>query len=583
MMSARAYSQLSWALRAIFSLLLLLAGSITAIAACNITSGDATGTVGVAFTYQIVASGNPQSYNATNLPPGLTVNASTGVISGTPTAPGTYGNVTLQATYNGSCGTISKIVTFTINAPAFVGFRLPDFPLSAGAPNNPRLTLQMGANGTSTVANRFNATLEVDASGNGTAWVPYNHFVGITNTNPGYTFRDSWITDAALPVRQSLSSTGTPRAFGSTQLTTEVPAPGAYMKVDPRATRFGIFQIDTNPTTNSRIVLSLWPSGTGTVPNGFGGTLGTDVEHVPNRFSGAAYYPATFAINGPVDARDTATTTYRDNDNVLRPADAIYPGAASNSGSSTPYYTTSTSYHPIMLNRPLRNVAELGYVFRDLPWKTLDFFTDKSADAALLDIFTINDGPPGVGIGGLGVTSMAQPTITAGSLNLNSLYLDPNNSTLAPVGPPIVAGAIWDEISNSTGSGTGAQSAQTITRNVANATSATPMQNKSELITRVDPNTNAKLVETILPPAANDNQAVKARREVVARAMSSTSQTRVWNLLIDVVAQSGHYKPNAQSLRDDFIVEGEQHYWVHVAIDRFTGQVIDKQIEVVNE
>ena len=32
-----------------------------------------------------------------------------------------------------------------------------------------------------------------------------------------------------------------------------------------------------------------------------------------------------------------------------------------------------------------------------------------------------------------------------------------------------------------------------------------------------------------------------------------------------------------------FVVQGEQHYWVHVAIDRFTGQVIDKQIEVVNE
>jgi len=109
------------------------------------------------------------------------------------------------------------------------------------------------------------------------------------------------------------------------------------------------------------------------------------------------------------------------------------------------------------------------------------------------------------------------------------------------------------------------------------------MQNKSELITRVDPNTNAKLVETILPPAANDNQAVKARREVVARTMSSTSQTRVWNVLIDVIAQSGHYKPNASNLQNDFIVEGEQHYWVHVAIDRFTGQVIDKQIEVVNE
>jgi hypothetical protein len=31
------------------------------------------------------------------------------------------------------------------------------------------------------------------------------------------------------------------------------------------------------------------------------------------------------------------------------------------------------------------------------------------------------------------------------------------------------------------------------------------------------------------------------------------------------------------------VVEGEQRYWVHVAIDRFTAQVIDKRIEVVNE
>jgi hypothetical protein len=53
--------------------------------------------------------------------------------------------------------------------------------------------------------------------------------------------------------------------------------------------------------------------------------------------------------------------------------------------------------------------------------------------------------------------------------------------------------------------------------------------------------------------------------------------------MIDVIAQSRRYKPNATSLQNDFIVEGEQRYWVHVAIDRFTNQVIDKQIEVVNE
>jgi hypothetical protein len=60
------------------------------------------------------------------------------------------------------------------------------------------------------------------------------------------------------------------------------------------------------------------------------------------------------------------------------------------------------------------------------------------------------------------------------------------------------------------------------------------------------------------------------------------SQTRTWNLLIDVVAQSGRYPSNASTLAG-FLVEGEQHYRVHVTIDRFTGQVIDKQIEVVNE
>ena len=78
------------------------------------------------------------------------------------------------------------------------------------------------------------------------------------------------------------------------------------------------------------------------------------------------------------------------------------------------------------------------------------------------------------------------------------------------------------------------------------------------------------------------SKGVKSRREVVARAVSSVSQTRSWNLLIDVIAQTGHFKPNAVSL-NDFIVEGEERYWLHVAIDRFTGQVIDKQTEVVKE
>jgi very-short-patch-repair endonuclease len=52
--------------------------------------------------------------------------------------------------------------------------------------------------------------------------------------------------------------------------------------------------------------------------------------------------------------------------------------------------------------------------------------------------------------------------------------------------------------------------------------------------------------------------------------------------MIDIIAQSGRYPANATGL-DQFMVDGEQRYWVHVAIDRFTGQVIDRQVEVVKQ
>jgi hypothetical protein len=78
-------------------------------------STTASATVGTAFSYAISASNSPTSYSVVGLPSWLSVNPTTGVITGTPSATGTV-NLTLQATNAGGTGTGS--LQITISAPS---------------------------------------------------------------------------------------------------------------------------------------------------------------------------------------------------------------------------------------------------------------------------------------------------------------------------------------------------------------------------------------------------------------------------------------------------------------------------------
>jgi hypothetical protein len=77
------------------------------------SAGEAVAVDGEAFAYQITATGNPTSFAATGLPPGLGVNG-TGLISGSSSAIGVY-DITLGAT-NGS-GTGNRLLRLSVAGP----------------------------------------------------------------------------------------------------------------------------------------------------------------------------------------------------------------------------------------------------------------------------------------------------------------------------------------------------------------------------------------------------------------------------------------------------------------------------------
>jgi hypothetical protein len=196
---------------------------------------------------------------------------------------------------------------------------------------------------------------------------------------------------------------------------------------------------------------------------------------------------------------------------------------------------------PIVLNRPLRSAGELGYAYKNVAAnQTLNFTVSPAPDSGVLDLFSYTDA-----------------SVRAGSVNLNT-----RNS---PVIEALLGGAIESQPSSVP---TTARRRNAAAGLVA-ATTAAPASSRQDL---------ARLTQSITGVLGGSEE----NKEMVSRAMSDVCQTRTWGLMVDVIAQSGRFPPNATSLAQ-FVVEGEKRYWLHIAIDRFTGQVIDQQLEAVYE
>lgn len=251
-------------------------------------------------------------------------------------------------------------------------------------------------------------------------------------------------------------------------------------------------------------------------------------------------------------ALDTDYKNAADPDGVFRPADG-YLGNSANlyrQTSGTGLNTTDQS-RPVILQRPFKSVAELGYVFRDSPWKTLNFFDENSGDGALLDLFSVSDEAP----------------ITAHRMNLNSRQSLSHQALFSGAGQNADGTSLLSS-PNAT-SVAAAYAAYAYSGDVPTTTFSANIAQVAQFISGN---------QTQLTGAGFDN--IKWHREAVSRALAGSTESRTWNLLIDVIAQIGRYPANARNT-NDFNVEGEKRYWLSIAIDRYTGKILSSQMEPV--
>jgi hypothetical protein len=352
-----------------------------------------------------------------------------------------------------------------------------------------------------------------------------------------------------------------------------------------------------------RRAVGAWvPAGTTTSP-----TMSTGLGKAP---------PATTTVGLPM----SRATSF--NGTTMLPAAGQYsPTINGSSTISLANYNYQAQSRPFMLNRPFRSVGELGYVFRDTPWRNLSLSTPETGDAALLDVFCLNElgNQSALAAGKIQLNTKQQPVLKA-VLSGSSLD-DPQTTLNTPLSTssPTVAGAIATAL---------------VTRTQSTATGYGPFVNLSDLVGRFKQQTAIATVNSgdvnltlangfidgklsyigfsgewdsasrapfvnkttdllsVYNTSYTSNALLNGPREAVSyiprlheapiRTLASTSQTRVWNLLIDAIAQVGRYSQSASAL-DSFTVEGEQRVWVHVAIDRLTGAIVDQQVEIVKE
>ena len=214
-----------------------------------------------------------------------------------------------------------------------------------------------------------------------------------------------------------------------------------------------------------------------------------------------------------------------------------------------------------VLDHAFTTIGDLGYGIdttatgAPTPLPTLNFYQSNSADKAVLDFFAYNP------------VSSSYPR--AGIVNLNTRN--------EPVLASIIKSALLQD-------GTTNYVSQAAANSAAHDIVTETWTNNRPTLTRADV---ARLVSVLTNSTFTANEETK---ETIARALAELGQTRTWNLMVDVIAQTGRYSPDATNISQSnkFTVEGEKRYWLHIALGRDLNDdgsvdVLGTQLEEVIE
>ncbi len=306
-------------------------------------------------------------------------------------------------------------------------------------------------------------------------------------------------------------------------------------RLDSRTLRYGFSRYDTrDPYPYDFTML---PSLSAVLPNSAYAPTNV-IPQVPSTPSQDGY---TFAIPDYLKNNPSTGSYYKDPDGVVRKADCFFMKTEL----ENPLSASTTYGRPVVLNTPFTSEGDLGAVYRDTPYRSLDFFSKESADLGLLDIFSIKDLPyrrDQINF------NFSDPKVIQALLGNTALH-----PTIASRGtiPSGVAETVATQFSEYVRSGNQWKN---------------PITNRAQLLTQ--------FAETW---GQLTGSGIKIERESIFRRLIPFLSCNTWNLGLDLVVQVGdEVEVNGTK---KFLMESQFKSWVTLVVDPYTAEVLHQESE----